>query len=43
MSTGNKRALVGILEDKFNIEIAKDRIKEKEIHEEIKGLLIQRK
>ncbi len=31
------------LEAKFNIEIAKDRIKEKEIHEELKSLLIQRK
>ena len=28
---------------KFNIEIAKDKIKEKEIHEELKALLIQRK
>ena len=33
----------GKLEAKFNIEIAKDRIKEKEIHEELKALLIQRK
>jgi tetratricopeptide (TPR) repeat protein len=33
----------GKLEAKFNIEIAKDRIKEKEIHEELKSLLIQRK
>jgi tetratricopeptide (TPR) repeat protein len=33
----------GKLEAKFNIEIAKDRIKEKEMHEELKALLIQRK
>ncbi len=33
----------GKLEAKFNIEIAKDRIKENEIHEELKALLIQRK
>ncbi len=33
----------GKLEAKFNIEIAEDRIKEKEIHEELKTLLIQRK
>ncbi len=33
----------GKLEAKFNIEIAKDRIKEKQIHEELKALLIQRK
>ncbi len=33
----------GKLEAKFNIEIAKDKIKEKEIHEELKELLIQRK
>ena len=32
-----------ILEAKFKIEIAKDRIKEKEVHEELKALLIQRK
>ena len=31
------------LDAKFNIEIAKDRIKEKQIHEELKALLIQRK
>jgi len=31
------------LEAKFNIEIAKDRIKEKQIHDELKTLLIQRK
>jgi chromosome segregation ATPase len=31
------------LEAKFNIEIAKDRIKEKQIHDELKALLIQRK
>ena len=31
------------LDAKFNIEIAKDRIKEKQIHEEMKALLIQRK
>jgi outer membrane murein-binding lipoprotein Lpp len=33
----------GQLQAKFNIEIAKDRIKGKEIHEELKALLIQRK
>jgi len=33
----------GKLDAKFNIEIAKDRIKEKEIHEELEALLIQRK
>ncbi len=33
----------GKLEAKFYIEIANDRIKEKEIHEELKALLIQRK
>ncbi len=33
----------GKLEAKFNIEIAKDRIREKEMHEELKALLIQRK
>ena len=32
-----------ILEDEFKIEIAKDRIKEKEVHKELKALLIQRK
>lgn len=31
------------LDAKFHIEIAKDRIKEKQIHEELKELLIQRK
>ncbi len=31
------------LEAKFNIEIAKDRIKEKEIHDELRSSLIQRK
>ncbi len=31
------------LDAKFNIEIAKDRIKEKQIHDEMKALLIQRK
>ncbi len=33
----------GKLDAKFHIEIAKDRIKEKQIHEELKALLIQRK
>lgn len=33
----------GKLEAKFYIEIAKDRIKEKQIHDELKALLIQRK
>ncbi len=33
----------GKLDAKFNIEIAKDRIKERQIHEELKALLIQRK
>ncbi len=33
----------GKLDAKFNIEIAKDRIKEKQIHEELEALLIQRK
>jgi tetratricopeptide (TPR) repeat protein len=33
----------GQLQAKFNIEIAKDRIKQNEIHEELKELLIQRK
>jgi hypothetical protein len=31
------------LETKFNIEIAKDRTKAKEIHDELKALLIQRR
>ena len=31
------------LDAKFNIEIAKDRIKEKQIHEELEAILIQRK
>ena len=33
----------GKLEAKFYIEIAKDRIKQTQIHEELKALLIQRK
>ncbi len=33
----------GKLDTKFHIEIAKDRIREKQIHEELKALLIQRK
>jgi len=33
----------GKLDAKFNIEVAKDRIREKQIHEELKALLIQRK
>ena len=33
----------GKLDAKFNIEIAKDRIKEKQIHEELEAILIQRK
>ncbi|MHC4321278.1 MAG: hypothetical protein ACYST3_03275 [Planctomycetota bacterium] len=33
----------GKLNAKFHIEIAKDRIKENQIHEELKALLIQRK